>query len=82
MLTVSTTGMCTAMILTTSSTYSSHQNVSTSNHMQPNAQQHGKPTAECELNSSGTGSSSAFDGSIGGKEMVSQLVYYGWVVLE
>ena len=79
MLTVSTTGVCTAIILTTSSTSSSHQKVSTSSN---NAQQHGMPTAECELNSSGTGSSSAFDGSsIGGKEMVSQLVY-DWVELE
>ena len=56
MLTVSTTGVCTAIIMTTSSTSSSHQKVSTSN----NAQQHGRPTAECELNASGTGSSSAF----------------------
>ena len=71
MLTVSTTGGCTAIILTISSTSSFHQNVSTSN----NTQQHGKPTAECELNASGTGSSAAFDGSsIGGKEAVSQLV--------
>ena len=72
MLTVSTTGVCTAIVLTTSSTSSSHQSVSTSN----NAQQHGRPTAEYELYSSGTGSSSAFDGiysSIGDKGMISQL---------
>ena len=65
MLTVSTTGVCTAMNLTISSTSSSHQNINTS----ITAQQHGRPSAECELYSSGTGSSSAFDGiALGVKE--------------
>ena len=67
MLTVSTTAVCTAMalnLLITSSTSSSHQSVSASNNAQ-----HGRPTAECELYSSGTGSSSAFDGiALGVKE--------------